>query len=111
MCQPFFPRRSSQPTGAGPTQCADGGEAVIQEMALADHPWVSRAFWNVLFVFPLRNHLEGKRWDLNKTGVKGFVPERTMEQDHEGPPPTPRSFSQGTHRTGTGLRCSRNLSA
>lgn len=35
-----------------------GEEAVIQETALTDHPRVSRAFWNILFMFPLGNHLE-----------------------------------------------------
>lgn len=74
----LFPHPGSQLTGACFTQSADGGEAVIQEMALANHPWVSRAFWNVLFMFSLRNHLEGKHWDLNKTGVEGFMPQRTI---------------------------------
>lgn len=33
-------------------------EAVMQETALANHPWASRTFWNIRVFFPLRSHLE-----------------------------------------------------
>lgn len=50
-----------------------GVEAVIQETALTDHPQVSRGFWKVLCMFPLRSHLEREALGFKQDSVEDPV--------------------------------------
>ena len=83
--------------------CWLGEEVVIQETALANHPWASRAFWNILFMFPLRNHLEREALGF-KQGSSGRHGAQRDNRADRGRHHNLNSFSQCARRTAAGLR-------
>lgn len=73
LCVSFFPH-------SGVTcDLLMGEEAVIQETALANHPWPAEHSGTFFLYFPLEIIWKRKHWDLYKAGAEDLMPEGITE--------------------------------